>query len=116
VSGAGKLARAQGLFNLAGGAWPIVSLRSFEWVYGKKTDVFLQKTVGGLLVSVGYAQLSAGKSEEGLAVGRRIGTATALTLLAIDLVYIPKGEMRKTYLQDALMEVGWIVAWLRAES
>lgn len=114
MSGAGKLARAQGLFNLAGGAWPIVSLRSFEWVYGKKTDIFLQKTVGGLLVSVGYAQLAAEPSTKGLAVARRIGISTALTLLTVDLFYIPKGEMRNTYVQDALMEVGWIIAWLRA--
>ena len=48
-----RLARAQGVFNILGGAWPLVSLRSFEFVYGKKADIFLQKTVGGLLVSIG---------------------------------------------------------------
>ena len=108
-----NLARAQGIFNVVGGAWPIVSLRSFEFVYGKKRDVYLQKTVGGLLLSVGYVQLTADDSEDSLAVARRLGIATAATLLVIDLIYIPKGEMRKTYLQDLACEVGWIVAWLR---
>ncbi len=108
------LARAQGLFNVIGGAWPIVSLRSFEFIYGNKRDIYLQKTVGGLLLSVGYVQLTADDSEESLAVARRLGIATALTLLAIDLTYIPKGEMRKTYVQDLASEIGWIVAWLRA--
>ncbi len=107
------LARAQGLFNLLGGAWPVVSLRTFEWVYGRKMDVFLQKTVGGLLVTVGYAQLTAGDSDDGVAVARRLGIATAATLLAIDLIYIPKGEMRRTYLQDLATEIGWLAAWLR---
>jgi hypothetical protein len=101
------------MFNVIGGAWPIMSLRSFEWVYGKKKDVFLQKTVGGLLLSIGCVQLSATTSEERLTITRRLGIATALTLLAIDLVYIPKGEMRKTYLQDAVCEIAWVVAWLR---
>jgi hypothetical protein len=108
------VALAQGLFNLIGGAWPIVSLGSFEFVYGKKHDIFLQKTVGGLLFSIGCVQLAAAESEEQIPTVRRLGIATALTLLAIDLVYIPRREMRWTYWQDALCEIGWIAAWLRA--
>ncbi len=107
------LARAQGLFNVLGGAWPIASLRTFEWVYGRKFDVYLQKTVGGLLFSIGYLQLTADDSAEEIAFSRRLGIATAATLLAIDLIYIPKREMRWTYLQDALCEIAWIAAWLR---
>ena len=109
-----EVARAQGLFNIIGGAWPIVSLRSFEWVYGRKRDVFLQKTVGGLLFAIGCVQLAATDSPEELRIVRHLGIGTAFTLLAIDLVYIPKGEMRWTYWQDALCEVGWIAAWMRA--
>ena len=108
-----NLARAQGLFNVIGGAWPIVNLRSFEWVYGKKNDVFLQKTVGGLLFSIGCVQLLAQDSDDGITLARRLGIATATTLLMVDLVYIPKREMRLTYLQDLACEIGWIAAWLR---
>jgi len=109
---ASKLARAQGAFNIIGGAWPIVSLRSFEWVYGQKKDVYLQKTVGGLLLSVGLVQFTADSDEE-LQLARRLGILTALTLLVVDAVYIPNGDMRKTYLQDAACEIGWLAAWLR---
>lgn len=111
-----NVARAQGLFNVLGGAWPIVSLRSFEFVYGKKRDVFLQKTVAGLLLSIGCVQLAADASNESVTAVRDLGLATAATLLMIDLVYIPRGEMRKTYIQDALCEIGWIAAWLHARS
>ena len=107
------VARWHGLFNLIGGAWPLVSLRSFEFVYGKKHDIFLQKTVGGLLFSIGCIQLAATDSEQELVSIRRLGIATAATLLAIDLIYIPRGEMRWTYWQDALCEIGWIAAWMR---
>lgn len=110
---AGDLARAQGLFNVIGGAWPIVSLRSFEFVYGKKRDIFLQKTVGALLLSIGCVQLVHSENSEAEAVVKSLGLATAMSLLAIDLIYIPRGEMRKTYIQDALCEMGWIAAWTR---
>jgi hypothetical protein len=36
-----EVAVLQGTFNVLGGLWPIASLRNFEWVYGKKQDVFL---------------------------------------------------------------------------
>ncbi len=108
------IARAQGIFNILGGAWPLVSLRSFEFIYGKKRDVFLQKTVGALLLSIGVVEVLADDTSPVLATVRRLGLSTAATLLAIDLVYIPRGEMRKTYIQDALCELGWIAAWCRS--
>src|SRR3712207_2277335 len=102
------VSKAQGLFNIVGGVWPLVSLRSFEFVYGKKRDIYLQKTVGGLLLSIGAIQFTSAENEEDLRVVRKLGVATAATLLLIDLIYIPRGEMRKTYIQDALCEVGWL--------
>ncbi|WP_128374374.1 hypothetical protein [Streptomyces cavernae] len=110
---AGALAVAHGAFNVAGGLWPLVHLRSFEWVFGPKNDTWLQMTTGGLLVSTGVAQLGAAATPQGRAHARRVGLGTALTLLAIDLVYVPKGRIRPTYLLDAAMQAGWINAWLR---
>lgn len=68
---AAAVARGQGIFNVIGGLWPIIGLRSFEYVYGRKHDIFLQKTVGGLLVSIGCVQLTTGNSSEQLDVARR---------------------------------------------
>ncbi|MEU5082064.1 MULTISPECIES: hypothetical protein [Streptomyces] len=107
------VAVAHGAFNVVGGLWPLVHLRSFEWVFGPKTDVWLQMTTGGLLVSSGLAQLAAAAGPDGPAHARRIGLGTALTLLAVDVVYVPRGRIRPTYLLDAVMQTGWITAWLR---
>ncbi|MFD6172402.1 hypothetical protein [Streptomyces coeruleorubidus] len=104
---------AHGAFNVVGGLWPLLHLRSFEWVFGPKADDWLQRTTGGLLLSAGLAQLAAGADPQGRPHARRIGLGTALTLLAIDLVYVPKGRIRPTYLLDAAMQTGWIAAWLR---
>nr|WP_240449520.1 hypothetical protein [Streptomyces harenosi] len=110
---AALVAVAHGAFNAVGGLWPLVHLRSFEWVFGPKTDVYLQKTTGGLLFCAGLAQLAAAADPRGPAQARRVGLGSALTLLAVDLVYVPKGRIRPTYLLDAAMEAAWIAAWLR---
>ncbi|GAB2735420.1 hypothetical protein GCM10027072_32800 [Streptomyces bullii] len=106
----------QGLFNVLGGLWPLLHLRSFEWVFGPKRDVWLQRTTGGLLLSAGLAQLAAAPGPQGPAEARRIGLGTALTLLAVDLAYVPRRRIRPTYLLDAAMQTGWIAAWLRASA
>lgn len=107
------LAKAHGLFNILGGAWPIVSLRSFEWVFGKKREVYLEMTIGGLMISAGLSQLQSHATTEGVDHARRLGLAVATTFLAIDMIYVARGVVRKTYLLDAVMEMGWIASWLR---
>lgn len=109
------VARTHGLFNVVGGLWPLIHQRSFEWVFGSKKENFLQKTTGGLLLAVGWSQLCTGGTREGVDYARRIGTGTACTLLAIDLCYVPTGRIRPTYLLDAAMEIGWLMAWRRAD-
>ena len=108
-----RLARAQGLFNVVGGAWPIVALPTFEWVFGRKRDVYLQKTSGALFVASGVALLLAEASQGGVETARRIGMGVAAAYLVIDLVYVPKGDIPKTYLLAAAMEIGWLRAWAR---
>lgn len=113
VRRAARVARAQGLFNLVGGAWPLVWLRSFEWVFGRKRDVYLQKTSGLFFLASGVALLLAEPTEDGVAAARRVGMGAAAVYLAIDLIYVPKREIPATYALDALMEAGWLYAWTR---
>ncbi len=87
----------------------LVHLPSFEMVFGPKADKWLERTTAGLLVGIGWSQLSAAPTPEGVRQARRIGVATAATLLAIDLIYVPLGRIRPTYLIDAAMEAGWIM-------
>lgn len=113
VRSAARLARAQGLFNVIGGLWPIVALPTFEWVFGRKRDVYLQRTSGALFMASGIALLLTEPSEGSVRAAHRIGTGVATAYLAIDLIYVPKGDIPKTYLLDALMEIGWLRAWAR---
>ncbi|GIH73839.1 hypothetical protein [Planobispora longispora] len=108
-----RRARAQGAFNVASGLWPLLHLPSFEKVFGPKQDDWLVRTVAGLLLGVGWTQLRAEATPAGLRDARRIGVATAATLLAVDLVYVPRGRIRPTYLLDAAAEIAWLAVWLR---
>ena len=107
------LGYAQGCFNVVSGLWPILSVRSFEAVFGPKTDRWLEYTVAGLLLTNGLVQLYAARQAP--AVSRAIGAGTAATLLTIDVVYVPSGTIRWTYLVDAAMELGWLGLWQRAD-
>jgi hypothetical protein len=105
------MAKVHGAFNLAGGLWPLLHVTSFEAVFGPKVDRWLEFAVAGLMTSVGYEQWRAG-TPEGWRHAQRIGIGTAATLLAIDLVYVPRGRIRRTYLLDAAAEGALIAGWL----
>jgi hypothetical protein len=107
------VARAQGLFNVVGGGWPLAHLRSFEWVFGPKSEEWLQYTTAGLLATSGWSMLRTAGTPEALLQARRTGLGTAVTLLTVDLVYVPRGRIRPTYLLDAAMQAAWLLAWRR---
>jgi hypothetical protein len=107
------MAKAHGAFNIAAGLWPLAHLRSFEAIFGPKVDDWLEYTVAGLLTSVGYAQWRAGTAQD-WRHARRLGVASAATLLAIDLIYVPRGRIRWTYLIDAAEEAALIAGWVIA--
>jgi hypothetical protein len=109
------LGRAQGVANLVGGVWPLLHIRSFEMVFGPKTDRWLVKTVAGLLMVNGITQLTTSSTAIGVRQARRLGVGTAAVLAVIDLVYVPARRISKMYLVDAAIEVGWILAWLRVD-
>jgi hypothetical protein len=109
-----ELARAHGFCNVLGGAWPLLHMRSFEAVLGPKTDRWLVKTVAGLLVANGVAQLRATTPAE-VRQAARVGIGTAAVLLLVDLRYALPGRISRMYLLDAVAEAGWIVAWLGGE-
>jgi hypothetical protein len=111
------LALGQGWYFLVTGVWPILHMRSFEWVTGPKVDKWLVKTAGVLITAVGATLAMAGRRGRGerppdeiplLAVGSAAG------LTAIDVVYVAKKRISPVYLLDAVAEVALIGAWVVA--
>jgi hypothetical protein len=107
------LAKAQAVYNIASGLWPVVHRRSFERLLGPKQDFWLVHTVAALLVANGIAQWSAGADPSRLGVARNVGLGTAASLCVIDFRYAITGRISRVYLVDAAVEIGWIALWLR---
>jgi hypothetical protein len=107
------LAQAQGLFYLATGLWPLVHMRSFEFVLGRKDEHWLVQPVSGLLIATGISLLRTEASPAGITAARRTALGSATSLALIDLRYAVPGRISRMYLVDALIEAGWMLAWTR---
>jgi hypothetical protein len=92
-------------YYLATGAWPLVSMRSFEAVTGRKTDRWLVKTVGALAFANGAA-LAFGTVQDEIADETIVLAAcSAFAFASIDLIYVARGRIGPIYLGDAALEL-----------
>ena len=104
----------QGAFFVATGLWPIVHLRSFEAVTGRKRDTWLVQTIGGLIAAVGAA-LIAGSFEKPSRSLMTLGIGSSAALAAADLYFAGKGRISPIYFADAVVEGALIATWLARE-
>src|SRR4051794_25745326 len=87
----------QGLYYGLTGLWPLVSIETFQWVTGRKTDHlptgregdhWLVMTVGVLVTAIALCLITAAwRRSPSLEVGV-LAIAAALGLAAIDIVYV----------------------------
>jgi hypothetical protein len=104
-----RLARIHGLYYLATGLFPLVSIRLFEAITGPKRDRWLVRTVGALAAVIGAVLLrSRGRVDRALPVG------SAVAFAGVDIIGTIGGVLRPVYLVDGLIELVLAVAWSRA--
>jgi hypothetical protein len=111
------VALVQGSFFIATGLWPLVHMESFQWVTGRKTDLWLVKTTGVLLAVIGSGLTLAATANQITVPLAIIGMASAAGLIAIELVYVFKRVISGIYLVDSTIEAGfllWWAVWFRA--
>ncbi len=101
-------------YDLVTGIWPVFGIESFQKVSGRKTDIWLVKTVTLLILVVGATIGSAGarKRITPEIVGLAVGSSAALT--TIDVVYVSQRRISPVYLLDALVNVTLIAGWTLA--
>ena len=104
------VALVQGIYFFITGIWPILSIQTFLLVTGPKTDIWLVKTVGIVLATIGatlvFAQLNAQVNSPVIFLA--IGSALSLTV--VEVIYVAKRVISPIYLGDALVElvlIGW---------
>ena len=114
------LAWAQGIYFLVTGVWPIVSVKTFEMVTGKKTDHlvtgregdhWMLNTISALFIAIAIVLLAAAWRRRITIDAALLAIASALALTVIDVVYVARGTIRPIYLLDAAIEVVLIAIW-----
>ena len=107
-------AAAQGLLYVVTGLWPLIHLPSFEAVSGPKASDWLVRTVGVLILVVGVVLLMAWRRRRFPAEVVTLAVGCALSLAAIDIIYVSVDRIREIYLLDAAAEIALAAAWLAA--
>jgi hypothetical protein len=112
-----KIWLAHAAYDLVTGIWPVFGIESFQKISGRKTDIWLVKTVTLLILVIGGVIASAGvrKQVTPEIAGLAIGSSAALT--TIDVIYVSQRRISPVYLLDALANLiliaGWVLAWRR---
>jgi hypothetical protein len=100
------------VYFLVSGIWPVVHMRSFLAVTGRKTDLWLVRTVGLLITAIGLC-IGVAAVEHQISLPILIlAVASSGFLCLIDVIYVAKGVIAKIYLLDAAVEVVLIIAWV----
>jgi hypothetical protein len=97
--------RVQGWYYVLTCIWPLVSMKTFELVTGKKKDKWLVRTVGVLVLLMGLCFLEAERRGRVTPELKRLAALSALGLAAIDTIYSVPGTISRIYLLDALIEM-----------
>lgn len=111
------LPATQGAFYVAGGSWPLISLRSFERATGPKTDGWLVKTTGSLIAVFGLALLASARdwSRQSRRLGKLIGFGSATALGTASGLYAARGRISRVYFIDAAIEFLFAMLWLKSQ-
>lgn len=106
------LISAQATYTLITAIWPLVHIESFMAVTGYKTDVWLVKTVGALLIPVAitlYTYLFLTTDQRPAIV---LGGLTALAFICVDFYYTLNDVISDIYLADGVVEIVFLSAWV----
>jgi hypothetical protein len=86
-------------------------MKSFEMVTGPKTDIWLVRTVGVLVMVIGGVLILSGFRRKVFLEIRVLAIGSALGLVGIEIFHVLAGKISKIYLLDTLMEVIFVILW-----
>src|SRR5687768_12469889 len=91
--------------------WPLLHIQSFMQVTGPKTDIWLVKTIGALLIPVALCMISYLNSNTDKRPVYILGAGTAIVFICVDVYYSGSGVISDIYLADALLEFVFLAGW-----
>lgn len=114
------LCGGQAGYYLITAVWPLVSVRTFQLVTGRKTDNWtgsesdhwLLNTVCALILAVGVTLLVSAIRGIPRLETMVLAIASIFALSTIDFVYVSRRVIRPIYLLDALAEGVLLLGWI----
>ena len=103
----------QAAYYVATGLLPFVSRRGFEAVTGPKHEWWLVQTVGAIVTVIGGAVASAARQDRVTPEILGLAAGSAASLAAIDVVHVARRRIAPTYLLDAAVQIGLLLALRR---
>tara|TARA_R110002020_G_scaffold208575_2_gene414406 strand:+ start:532 stop:918 length:387 start_codon:yes stop_codon:yes gene_type:complete len=107
-----SLLKVQGIYYLLTGIWPVLSMETFLWVTGPKSDLWLVIVVGTLITVNGatfiYSSLF---QKRNIAVGF-LAAVMALALAILEILFYAQGIISPVYLLDATLELCLFIVWI----
>lgn len=94
------------------GIWPILHMPSFILVTGEKTDLWLVRTVGGLLAISGVVFFLESRKQKISNSVIVLAMAESAFLIAIDVIYSLSDVISNIYLLDAAAEAALLAIWI----
>jgi hypothetical protein len=92
--------------------WPILDIESFVAVTGDKTDIWLVKTVGALLIPVAACLSTYLFISSDIRPAFVLGIFTSISFIAIDFYYALNDVISDIYLIDGAVQFIFLVMWI----
>jgi len=102
----------QGTYTLLTATWPLVHIDSFVFITGPKTDIWLVKTVGALLIPIALTLLTYLFVRTDRRPAALLGGGTALAFICIDSYYALTNVIPDIYLADGVLEIAFLITWV----
>jgi hypothetical protein len=109
-----RVSLVQGAYYMVTALWPFIHMRSFLLVTGPKSDLWLVRTVGALILVISLPLLVAGFRGSPQKEIILLGTAATIALAAVDIFYVGRRVISPIYLGDSAVELGLLAGWLWA--
>ena len=103
---------AQSTYIFITAAWPILDIESFMAVTGYKTDIWLVKTVGALLIPIAACLSMYLFIRSDIRPAIVLGTLTSISFLTIDFYYALSDVISDVYMVDGIVQLFFLAAWI----
>lgn len=101
----------QCIYTFITAVWPLIDIESFMLVTGYKTDLWLVKTVGAILVSISLCMATHLFIRTDHLPVIVLGASSAIAFISIDFYYALNDTISDIYLADGALQIIFLSAW-----